>query len=144
MLQLKRVTDDMGKMREFYSTTSLRVERNKKPFRHFVLAPVLDNEEATQVLKLLSELKWQQNKGPFFSFYIPVGSSCPRDLYDYLDARKSFAEMSELMAEILSVHLCEKPIIDAHKVQGRGADELGRGDLPVVARSGQHRRARDA
>ena len=30
------------------------------------------------------------------------------------------------------------------RVQGRGADELGRGDLPVVARSGQHRRARDA
>ena len=26
----------------------------------------------------------------------------------------------------------------------QGADELGRGDLPVVARSGQHRRARDA
>ena len=30
------------------------------------------------------------------------------------------------------------------RLQGRGADELGRGDLPVVARSGQHRRARDA
>src|SRR3954451_16677014 len=30
------------------------------------------------------------------------------------------------------------------RVQGRDADELGRGDLPVVARSGQHRRARDA
>jgi hypothetical protein len=28
------------------------------------------------------------------------------------------------------------------RLQGRGADELGRGDLPVVA--GQHRRARDA
>jgi hypothetical protein len=90
------------------------------PFRHFLVAPVLDAGVAAHLLDQLEDLKWRRNLGARFCFDVPEPSSDYLAFHDSIVSSSKFEVLSDALFATYRLRDMQLFNIDLHKY-GPGA-----------------------
>ena len=95
-------------------------QEHRIPFRHFLMAPVLEAGVATDLLDQLDRLTWRRNLGSRFCFNVPEPSSNYLAFRDFVILHGNSEVIVHAISTIYKVHHIQLFNIDLHKYD-RGA-----------------------